>query len=118
PSASVRTEKLQRDAKKTMSAPAIVLGHQLLLGHNTHRGQTREVSLSPDQRLKHMFIAGSSGSGKTTLLKQLAAQDIQNGDGLCVIDPHSDFINDLLAQVPERRYLDVIVFDPTDECPV
>lgn len=118
PSASVRTERLLRHAKKTVAAPQIALGHPLVLGHNTHRGQTIDVTLSPEQRLKHMFIAGSSGSGKTTLLKHLATQDIQNGDGLCVIDPHADFINDLLAQIPEERFSDVIVFDPADESPV
>ncbi|MFN2512714.1 MAG: type IV secretory system conjugative DNA transfer family protein [Pyrinomonadaceae bacterium] len=118
PSASVRSEKLQRDAKKTMPAPVIAMGHQLILGHNTHRGQTKEVTLSSEQRMRHAFIAGATGCGKTTLLKSMAAQDIRDGDGCCVIDPHSDFINDLLAQVPEERYSDVIVFDPADQHPI
>ena len=118
PSASVRSERLLRDAKKTMPAPAVALGHQLLLGHNTHRGQTSEITLSPEQRMRHIMITGATGSGKTTLVKSMAAQNISNGEGCCVIDPHVDLINDLLAQVPEERYSDVIIFDPADDCPV
>jgi hypothetical protein len=33
--------------------------------------------------------------------------------GLCVIDPHGDLIDDILALVPESRLDDVILFDPS-----
>ena len=44
----------------------------------------------------------------------MARQDIQNGDGVCVIDPHGDLIEDLLQYVPKERVKDVVIFDPSD----
>jgi ABC-type lipoprotein export system ATPase subunit len=35
-----------------------------------------------------MYIIGKTGTGKSTLLENLVIQDIQNGEGVCVIDPH------------------------------
>ena len=43
----------------------------------------------------------------------MAIQDIASGDGVCVIDPHSVDILDILAAVPKERYKDVIYFDPS-----
>jgi len=60
----------------------------------THIGQTSNgklVSLTRDERLRHMAIFGSTGVGKTTFLLNIVAQDIGRGDGLLVIDPHGDF---------------------------
>jgi hypothetical protein len=42
----------------------------------------------------------------------MIAQDILNGDGVCMIDPHGVDIQDILAIVPKERYEDVIYFDP------
>jgi hypothetical protein len=39
-------------------------------------------------------------------------QDIQQGEGACMIDPHGVDIIDILAAVPPERYDDVIYFDP------
>jgi hypothetical protein len=44
----------------------------------------------------------------------MARQDIINGEGVCVIDPHGDLIEDILKNVPKERAKDVIVFDPGD----
>jgi type IV secretory pathway TraG/TraD family ATPase VirD4 len=52
--------------------------------------------------------------GKTEIMKNMAVQDIQNGEGLCVIDPHGDFIEDILPHVPKERAEDVILFEPAD----
>ena len=65
-------------------------------------------------RRRHMYIVGKTGVGKTKLLELLIRQDIGYGHGLCVIDPHGDFINDILASVPENRINDVVVVDPAD----
>ena len=40
---------------------------------------------------------------------------MRNGDGLCVIDPHGDFVEDVLSYIPKERAGDVIVFDPSDD---
>ncbi len=115
PSASVRVEKLQREAKKTKPVPAIATGHQLVLGENTSAGRATVVSLSPDQRTRHTYVVGASGTGKSTLLLSLIVQDMQNGDGLAVLDPHGDLIDQVLGFVPDGRLNDVILLDPSDE---
>lgn len=44
----------------------------------------------------------------------LARQDVWNGDGVCVIDPHGDLVEDVLSFVPKERAKDVVIFDPSD----
>ncbi|USN57906.1 MAG: hypothetical protein H6767_06160 [Candidatus Peribacteria bacterium] len=45
----------------------------------------------------------------------LARQDLRNGDGICVIDPHGDLVEDVLNFAPKERAKDIIVFDPADD---
>src|SRR5581483_9349056 len=112
PSNSVRTEKLKRATGRTKAAPQSALGHQLILGENVHRERRVQVSLSPEQRVRHMHVIGATGTGKSTLLLNLIRQDMQNGNGVGVIDPHGDLIDRILEHVPENRFDDVMLFDP------
>lgn len=85
-----------------------------LFGINEYRGSVTEIHLSPEDRLRHLYVVGQTGTGKTGLMKSMIIQDIQNGDGCCYIDPHGSDILDILAAVPPERYQDVIYFDPAD----
>jgi len=69
--------------------------------------------LKPD-RARHLYVIGKSGTGKSALMEHLAVQDIENGDGVCVIDPHGDLVDAILARLPARRADDLILFDPAD----
>ena len=62
----------------------------------------------------HQYIIGKSGSGKSVLLSFMARQDIWNGDGICLVDPHGDLVEDTLQTVQKERARDVILFDPAD----
>jgi hypothetical protein len=62
-----------------------------------------------------MHVIGASGTGKSTLLLQLITQDIEQGNGVAVLDPHGDLIDDVLARIPSERIQDVVLFDPSDE---
>ena len=115
PSSSIRSAKFLRNAKKTKEAPSLSENHQLHLGENTHHGRTKNVTLSPEQRLRHMYVIGASGTGKSTLLLNLIIQDIQNGQGLAVLDPHGDLVDQILEFIPKSRLDDVVFFDPADE---
>ena len=114
PTPAVQTEKLVRDALKTKAAPPMSLNQSLILGKNEHQGTIREVSISPEQRTRHVYLIGASGSGKSTLLLNLIRQDMENGEGLCLLDPHGDLIDDVMTRVPDSRLTDVILFDPAD----
>jgi hypothetical protein len=114
PSQAVRTEKLVRDSLRTKAAPRTSGGRSLVLGQNQHLEEVRELTLSNDQRTRHVHVVGASGSGKSTFLLNLIKQDMENGEGLCVIDPHGDLIDEAVANVPESRIDDCILFDPSD----
>jgi hypothetical protein len=114
PSSAVRTPVFQRQTTKTKAAPAIVRQQGLLLGTNDHATDTVEVRLSAEQRTKHTHIIGASGTGKSTLLFNLIRQDIENGEGVAVLDPHGDLIDKILGIIPSSRIDDVVLVDPSD----
>lgn len=104
-----------RQSRFTRSAAPLSLPSEgALLGVNTFRGQETSVHLSPEDRLRHLYIIGQTGTGKTGLMKSLFIEDMKCGEGCCFIDPHGTDIIDLLAAVPPERYEDVIYFDPAD----
>ncbi len=80
-----------------------------------YRSKRIKFGIRDDDRGKHMYIIGKSGMGKSTLLENLAIQDIQNGEGICFIDPHGGTAEILLSYVPEHRIKDVIYFAPFDQ---
>jgi len=84
----------------------------ILLGINSYRGRDTEIHMAREDRVRHMYVIGQTGTGKTTILKNMIAQDIRNGDGVCYIDPHGTDIQDILSYVPKERIDDVIYFDP------
>lgn len=114
PTGAVESDKLQRETEQTKAAPGLALHHDFVLGENYHTGEMREVSLSNEQRAKHIHLIGASGGGKSNLLLNLIKQDLESEQGLCVIDPHGDLIDEVIANVPESRIKDVILFDPAD----
>lgn len=65
-------------------------------------------------RRQHMYILGKSGTGKSVLLSNLITQNIQNGEGVCVVDPHGELVEEILHLIPEHRKKDVIYFNPAD----
>ncbi|MBU1970501.1 DUF87 domain-containing protein, partial [Patescibacteria group bacterium] len=72
-----------------------------------------------DDRLRHMYVIGKSGTGKSTLFETMISQDIANGFGVGVLDPHGETIDKVLERIPPERVDDVIYFDPSDtEMPV
>ncbi len=115
PSASVRAPELRGLIRKTKAAPSQLLTGDVALGENIDRGKTRVVRLGSSIRLRHMHLMGATGSGKSTLLKELLRQDIEAGRGVGLLDPHGDLADEVLDLIPEARYGEVVIFDPSDE---
>lgn len=67
-----------------------------------------------DDRRRHLYIVGKSGVGKSKGLELLIRQDVAFKQGLCLIDPHGDVIEDILKFIPENRIDDVCIIDPSD----
>ena len=116
PSSAVRSPALQRDAGRTKNAPVIVKNKSgVVIGDNEHNGETNQIILTAEQRVRHTHIIGSNGTGKSSLLLNLIRQDIENGDGVAVMDPHGDLIDQILGCIPEDRIKDVVLVDLSDE---
>jgi len=119
PSSSIHSSKLKRDSGRTQAVPVIARGGDFVLGENFNRDLTTEVSLSIEQRIRHIHVIGKTGTGKSTLLLNMIKQDIEAGRGVAVLDPHGDLVERIEELVPDRRLDDVILFDPSDtEYPV
>jgi hypothetical protein len=114
PTDAVRSPKLKRHAKREKRAPGMTAQGSIVLGRNSYQNEDHEVRLTPEQRTRHMHVIGASGSGKTTLLLSLIRSDLENGDGVCVVDPHGDLIDAVMENVPHSRINDVVLFDPSD----
>jgi hypothetical protein len=119
PSESIQSKKLYASSRTTKATPAIALGHDCILGTNTHAGNTTNVSLRLEDRLKHTHIIGATGTGKSTLIANLILQDIRAGHAVILFDPHGDLVDTVCAHLPEERMNDVVLIDPSDiEFPV
>ena len=114
PNKSVTTPHIYWINAKRAPAPAQIPSSGLYLGMSTFRGIAKPVFMTDDDRRRHMYIIGKTGVGKSELLKQMIIQDIKEGKGLGVIDPHGDLIEDILKMIPPERAEDVILFDPSD----
>ncbi len=114
PSASIHCNKLLRSVTKTKAAPAFVQNQQFILGTNRHQSSEVKVSISEQQRMRHIHIIGATGTGKSTLLLNLIYQDLIDGNGIAIIDPHGDLIETILTIMPAKRKNDVVIIDPFD----
>lgn len=120
PSPAVKCEKLRRVADST-SRPAPhweeedIDAGTLILGENIHDGEETAVILQERQRLQHLHLLGASGTGKSTLLLSMLLQDMAQGRGFALLDPHGDLLDRILAEIPDDRLDDVILIDPSDE---
>ncbi len=101
-------------AAKKAPAPVNLPTEGIVLGHNLYRGQDTVIRILPADRRRHVYVVGTTGSGKSVLLATMANQDIQAGAGVCVVDPHGSLVEDILANIPEHRLHDVVVFNPAD----
>ncbi|CAN5531103.1 hypothetical protein BH10ACI1_BH10ACI1_31480 [soil metagenome] len=85
-----------------------------LIGYSRHNNLRKDVKLSRSDRRRHIYAVGQTGTGKTTMFESMILDDMRNGEGLCVIDPHGDLVEKLLKKIPEDRAGDVVIFDPGD----
>ena len=101
------------------SLPALIDGSKtdkphIILGDNLHQDHKTPLKLSNLDRQKHTYVLGATGMGKTSLLKYAIIQDINNDQGVAIIDPHGDLAQDILKHIPKSRINDVIYFNPID----
>ncbi len=87
----------------------------VLMWFNEYRNKKTPIYFDKKDRGRHHYIIWKSWGWKSVFIGYLARQDMRNGDGLCVIDPHWDLVEDVLAFTPKERARDTVVFDPADD---
>jgi hypothetical protein len=80
-----------------------------VLGIDAQTGQ--RVELPKTSRLQGLYIIGIQGTGKTGLIENLMLQDIKQGLGVGLLDPHGDLTNAVLSRLPAEREQDVVFLD-------
>ncbi len=78
------------------------------------RGQYKKFGIKTDDRRRHIYAIGKTGMGKTTIIENMVIQDIINGNGVALVDPHGDIVEKILNFIPPHRINDVIYFNPAD----
>ena len=111
---NVSASQVERQASKQVDGPRNLPETGLKLGENVYRGQRRPIYLATSDRRRHTYIVGQTGTGKSVLLENLVVQDINQGAGLAIVDPHGETIEKILPQIPEHRLDDVIYFNPAN----
>jgi len=114
PAIPLGTPKVKFLKAKQASPPANLPKEGLCLGKNIYRGEEALVKILDDDRRRHLYIVGQTGTGKSVFLQEMIRQDIEDGKGVGIIDPHGDLIEAIMGLVPKERVNDVIVCDPSD----
>jgi hypothetical protein len=112
-----QTDNLITSLSRTLPAPVSLKQNKTLdvvIGENEHHSVSTPIGLTEPERERHVYVIGGTGNGKTTMLQYQIVQDMQNGKGLAVVDPHGDMAETLLRHVPPERVKDVIYFNPDD----
>jgi hypothetical protein len=91
------------------------LNLDVIVGKNIYGGEETAVGLRKIDRKQHTYIIGKTGMGKSTIIEGMALQDIQNGYGVAVVDPHGDMVEHLLTLIPDSRKEDVVYINPFDK---
>jgi hypothetical protein len=106
------SSQLKQEGSKIAPAPSNTPKEGIIIGKNVFRHRETLARMTPKDRLRHFYAIGQTGTGKSHLFTQMIVQDIQNGDGVCFIDPHGTDIEEILQYIPPERIDDVIYFDP------
>jgi CxxC-x17-CxxC domain-containing protein len=79
-----------------------------------YRNELKKFGIKTDDRRRHMYLVGKTGMGKSTVLENMIVDDIRNGYGVAVVDPHGDLAEKIMDYIPDDRIKDVIYFNPSD----
>lgn len=114
PLPSLELQKVKWLKTKSIPAPINLPTEGIIIGKNIYHGEERIVRIMREDRRRHFYIIGQTGTGKSGLIQEMIRQDIENGEGVALIDPHGDLAERVLGLIPEERLEDVVFFDPAD----
>lgn len=106
-------------SSRTVPPPTAVVHQEhsasVQLGFGTSGGKLFPIHLPLKDREKHVRIIGKTGVGKSSLLYDLIMQDIRQGYGVAVIDPHGSLVQSVLeTRMSPEEFNRVVVLDLSD----
>lgn len=91
----------------------------ILLGRTNFRGRRRLFGIQESDRFHHVYLIGKTGTGKSTLLESMIRQDIEDGAGVALLDPHGDLVERVARFAKATRPEDLIDFNvPEAQAPL
>lgn len=114
PTGSIETPNVKFLRAESAVPPANMPKQGIVLGKNLYRGTETEICMQESDRRRHLYVVGQTGTGKSVFLGNMIAQDIKEGHGVGLLDPHGDLVERVLGMIPRERAEDVIVLDPAD----
>ncbi|MES2416114.1 MAG: CxxC-x17-CxxC domain-containing protein [Patescibacteria group bacterium] len=98
-----------------METPELPYNRDLTyIGLASFRNKNQIFGIKRKDRRQHVYVLGKSGTGKSVLLSNMIIQNINNGEGVCVVDPHGELVEGILGSIPPNRIKDVVYFNPAD----
>lgn len=79
-----------------------------LLGMDTQTG--KPVYIAKASRLQGLYIIGIQGTGKSGLIENLIMQDMKQQIGVCVLDPHGELTEHVLARLPDKETEEKVIY--------
>ena len=79
-----------------------------------HRDRDTSFGIKQLDRRSHLYAIGKTGTGKTTLLHTMLADDMAEGRGCALLDPHGDLAERLFKECPPDQRKRLIYLDPAD----
>jgi type IV secretory pathway TraG/TraD family ATPase VirD4 len=86
----------------------------LYLARTDFRNDRQLFGIKREDRFSHVYIIGKTGTGKSTLMEAMALQDLRNGNGFALIDPHGDLVERVARAVPPERRASTVYLDAGD----
>jgi len=84
------------------------------IGKVNYKNRDHIFGIKSKDRLRHVYIVGKTGTGKSWFIDNMAIEDIRKGNGVAVLDPHGDAIDNIMEYIPKNRINDVCYFNPAD----
>ncbi len=92
--------------------PSLAVGTPI--GTCLYAGREQHVCIPPALRTSHLHLIGRTRTGKSTLLERMILDDIEQGHGVAVLDPHGTLVQRLLCLISAKHADRVIYADPGD----
>lgn len=82
------------------------------------KDESYPVPIPYSVRDRHVYIPGKTRQGKTTVMYRMIMQDIEQGEGVTILDPKGDLAVRLLHSIPDHRVNDTIYVDLATPIPI